>query len=104
MADVELDHLRQGGDGFRRHIIEPMASVHFEAELFGEFHAFLDTPPFDLGCLSIVIGERITPGAGVNFDHRRADRNRRFDLPRLGSDEQRDPDAGLAQPSDRWHQ
>ena len=31
--------------------------------------------------------QRVAPGAGVNFDHRRADRDRGFDLSGLGGNE-----------------
>ena len=40
-----------------------------------------------------IVRERVAPSAGVDLDHRGADRDRRLDLPRLGGDEQRDADA-----------
>jgi hypothetical protein len=46
-----------------------------------------DALPFGLRRRHAIVGQRITPGAGVNLDDWRADRDRGLDLPRLGCDE-----------------
>ena len=53
-----------------------------------------------LGRGLVAVEQRVAPGAGVDFDHRRAQRRRRLDLLGIGGDEQRHPDAGRAQRRD----
>ena len=98
VADVEFDDLRQRGDRLGAGVVEAVAGMDFEAETLAQASR-------PRGCAAIrrrlravsPSSERMAPGAGVDFDHRRAERGRRLDLRRLGGDEQRHPDAGRAQ-------
>src|SRR5262249_23664991 len=71
--------------------------MNFEAEAPRELRAVADALPLGLRRRHAIVGQRIAPSAGVNLDHRRADRDRRLGLPRLGGDEQRNADAGPPQ-------
>ena len=59
-----------------------------------------DTLEFGGARRGVAGGNSLAPRAGVNLDHRRADRGRRFDLHRFGVDEQRHANAGIGQPGD----
>ena len=74
--------------------------MNFESEAPGQLGTMANALPLGLHGRRPVIGHRVAPRAGMNFDHRRADGDRRLDLPRLGGDEQRDADAGVPQPGD----
>ena len=56
-----------------------------------------DALPFGFRLCGMAVDHGVAPGAGVNFDHRRAQLCRHFDLPRIGGDEQRHPHAGIVQ-------
>ena len=73
-----------------------MAHVALEAELGAQHRALLQLREFGLlrGALQLAVA------AGVQLDHRRPKRHRRFELARIGLDEKRDADAGVAQPRD----
>ena len=60
-----------------------------------------DPGELGLGCGAVARRQSVAPGAGVDLDDRRADRDSGFDLRRLGGDEQRHANAGLGQPSHR---
>ncbi len=100
MADIELDDLGQRRDRLRRLEIEAMAGMDFEAEPARKLRPVADALPFRLRRRCSLVGKRVAPGAGVELDHRRADRDRCLDLTRLGGDEQRYADAGRPQPGD----
>ena len=74
-----------------------VASMNFEAEAPRQLGALADALPFGLCGRHPIVGKGVAPRAGVDLDHRRADGERRLNLPRLGGDEQRDADAGLPQ-------
>ena len=95
MADIELDDLRQRRDDFRARIIEPVAGMDFEAEALGQQRTDADQLPFGIGLGRPVLDQRVAPGAGVQFDHRRTQLDRRLDLRRRRTDKQRNPDAGV---------
>ena len=97
MADVELMQLRQ-----RRHwpdIVEGQSvpRVHFQPQCRAGFGG-ADQPGHFGGNLGL--GHGMAVGAGVQFDHRRAEPGGGFELSGFGSDEQADPDAGVLQPAD----
>ena len=97
MADIELDDLRQRRDRLRGGVIEPVAGMDFEAEALGQQRAGADALPFGGGLRGAVLGKRVAPGAGVDFDHRRAERRPPpRSAPASARDEQRDADAGIA--------
>src|SRR5262245_20082189 len=100
MPDIELDDLRQRRDRLGGREVETMARVHLEPEPPRELRAVADALPFRLRRRHPLVGQRIAPGAGVDLDDRRPDRDRRLDLPRLGGDEQRHADAGVLEPRD----
>ena len=69
------------GDGLGAGVIEPVAGMHFEAEAAARACALArcaaTRPSAAVPC---AVDERVAPGAGVDLDHRRADRRRRLDL------------------------
>ena len=78
--------------------------MDFEARRARQRGAGDDALPFGFRLRRVAIDHGIAPGAGVNFDHRRAQLGRHFDLPRVGGDEQRHPDAGIVQSRDERRQ
>ena len=97
MADIEFDDLRQRRDRLRGGIIEPVAGMHFKAEVLAPVWRRHGCSCHSASASSrVALAERIAPGAGVELDHRRAELGRRLDLCRLRRDEQRNPDAGIA--------
>src|SRR5262249_20323460 len=69
--------------------------MNFQPRTIGERSAANDT--IELRRPRLPGRDRITPSPGMNLDNRRADFARGLDLPRLGRDEQRNPNAGLGQ-------
>ena len=69
----------------------------FEAELLAERGGLLDAQKLGvaLGAFDLAVA------AGVQLDDRRAELHRHLELARIGLDEQRDADAGVAQPRDQ---
>ena len=63
-----------------------------------------DALPFGFRLGRMAVDHGIAPGAGMDFDHRRAQLRGHLDLPRLGGDEQRHPDAGIVQSGDERRQ
>ena len=104
MADVEFDDLRQGRDRLGGLEVEAVPGMNLEPGLPRQHGAFADAQPLGFRRFHPLFGERVAPGAGVDFDHRRAHGCGGLDLPRLGGDEQRHADAGLAQLRDPRHQ
>ena len=78
--------------------------MDFEAGRARQRAARDDPLPFRFRLGGMAIGHGIAPGAGVNFDHRRAQFGGHLDLPRIGGDEQRHPDAGIVQSRDERRQ
>jgi hypothetical protein len=93
MADIQLPHLREGGDGADIVERQPMAGVAFQAEFLGQRRG--GAQPVQLA------GAALGIGAGMQFHHRRAERGGGAQLRRVGIDEQRDADAGRTQGGDR---
>ena len=71
--------------------------MHLKPGGAGEPAARDDALPFRFRLGGMTIGHRVAPGAGMDFDHRRAQLCRHLDLPGIGGDEQRHPDAGVVQ-------
>ena len=82
------------------HIIEAVAGMDFKAGRARQRGAGDDPLPFRFRLCGVAVDHGIAPGAGVDFDHRRAQFRRHLDLPRVGGDEQRHPHAGIVQPRD----
>ncbi len=101
MADIEFDDRVEFGDLFRGDEIEAVAGMDFEARIPGLGGGARNAVEFRAGGRGVARSERFAPGAGVNLDHRRADRAGGIDLLRLGGDKERDPDAGAGQLADR---
>src|SRR5436190_6885371 len=74
-----------------------MAGMNLEAQAARQLRAVTDALPLGLGGGMAMVGESVAPRAGMDLDHGSADRDRRLDLPGLGSDEQRDADAGIGE-------
>jgi hypothetical protein len=104
IADVEFDDLGQRGDGFGRGVIETVAGMDLEPGGSRKLCARDDALPFGFGLGLVAIDHGIAPGAGMNFDHRRAQFCSHFDLPRIGRDEQRYPYAGVVEPRNERRQ
>ena len=96
MADVELPHLRDGGDRLDVVIGEAVAGMDLDAVLGGERGGVGEAAQLRALRLSGHLGI----AAGVQLDDRRAERQRRLDLLRIGLDEERDADLGVAQLGD----
>ena len=78
--------------------IEPVAGMHFEAERCARASRPRAMRRHSSSAAAACRRrQRIAPGAGMNLDHRRAERRRGLDLLRIGGDEQRHADAGRAQ-------
>ena len=92
---------RQRGDGFRRLIVQPVTGMDFQAGPPGHLGAGTDAIPLRRKARNVTVGERVAPGAGVNFDHGRAQTCRGLDLPGIGVDKQRNANAGVAEPRHR---
>ena len=98
MPDIELDDFRQRRDRLGasrsrargRHGLRGRALRASRAPSRMRSNSASPRPPS-------AIDQRIAPGAGMDLDHRRAERRRRLDLLGIGGDEQRHPDAGRAQ-------
>ncbi len=86
-ADIEFDDLRDGGDLLGGHIIEAVAGMDFQAGRARKHCARHDPLPFGFCLRRMAVDDGVAPGAGVNFDHRRAQRCCHLDLPWLGGDE-----------------
>ena len=54
--------------------VKAVAGVAFEAKIAGERRRGLDAVEFMRGALALAMGQRVAPGAGVQFDDRRANR------------------------------
>ncbi len=93
MADVQLDDFRDGRDWLHVVVVEPVARVDGQAYPRAETRGLGN--PHQLDRLPLV--GRIGIGSGVQFDDRRACRERCLELRRLRVHEQRDTDAGFAQ-------
>src|SRR5262249_38629616 len=95
MSDIKLYHFRKRRDRLGRGKIETLSGMNFQPRTIGERSAANDT--IELRRRRLPGRDRITPSPGMNLDNRRADFDRGLDLPRLGRDEQRNPNAGLGQ-------
>ena len=78
-----------------------MTGVALELQATRRRRRLAQTLELMLGALMFTVGERVAPGAGMDLNDRRANRARRFDLRRFGSDEERHADAGSRQLADR---
>src|SRR5260370_37381447 len=87
MADVELDDLRERGDGARARIVEAVAGVAFEAELARCGGGCAKALEFALGAQRLALSQCVAPGARVQFDDRRARRDRGVERLRPRRDE-----------------
>ena len=65
---------RQGGDRARRVVVEAVAGVALQAELRGLRRRDAQAAEFVVGALALALRQRVAPGAGVQLDHRRAQR------------------------------
>src|SRR5579863_9336062 len=97
MPDIELDHFGQLCDCFGRQIIEAMAGMDFEAEPMCMTCASTQSRKFGACKLSLVLNERITPGAGMEFDYWRIECCCGINLSQVRRDEQRHADTGSSQ-------
>ena len=88
MTDIEFHDLRKRRDRLGARIIEPMTGMHFKAEDLGKRRRDPDPFEFARGDVVLAGSQRIAPGAGMKFDHRRADRMRGLDLLAIRGNEQ----------------
>src|ERR1700722_20027458 len=72
IADVELDDFRQRRDLLRGGIIKPVTGMDFEARGARQGSARDNALPFGLRLCRVTVDDGVAPGAGVNFNHRRA--------------------------------
>ena len=91
VPDVELGDGHDRGHRADGVVGEAVPGVAFEAEGVGQRRRRRQTLQLGLP----LAARDTTIGAGVQLDHRRAQRRRRLQLPRIGIDEQRGADAGL---------
>ncbi len=94
MPDIQLAHLGDGGHGTDIGVAQAMAHVAFEAKRGAKRRPLAQA--LELGLLRRTL--QLAVAAGMQLDDRRAQHHRRLELARVGLDEQRDPDAGVAQP------
>src|SRR4029079_17798846 len=90
--------LRDGGDGNDVVEGEAVPGVRLDAVLDGERGAIAEPLEFDGPLFAHDMGI----SAGVEFDDRGAEAERRFDLSLGRLDEQADPEAGLFQSVHHW--
>ncbi len=74
MPDIQFGDLGQRRNGLGSGKIEAVAGMAFEAEVGGERRRGLEAGEFMRRALALAMGQRIAPGAGVQFDDGRADR------------------------------
>ena len=82
MADVELHDLRQAGDRARRLVVEAVAGVAFEPERRRLRGGDAQAAELVVGAGRIAVRQRVAPGAGVQFDDRRAEVGAGLQAPR----------------------
>ena len=74
MADVQLDDLRQAGDFPRGVEIQAVTGVAFDPQPRRLDRAETEALEFRCGLVGLAHFDRMTPGAGMQFDDRRPDR------------------------------
>ena len=70
VADIELDDLRQRGDGLSRLVVEAVTNMDLKPQSMSEMCAVLDAPPLGLRVLEAAFGQRVAPGADMDFNCR----------------------------------
>ena len=100
VADVEFGDFGERGDGLGGRIIEPVAGMDLQPGGTPQLCALGDALPFGGGLCRVAVDHGVAPGAGMDFDHRRAQLCGHLDLARVGGDEQRHPHAGVVQSCD----
>ena len=95
VPDIQLPHLRQGSEVCGGFVVEAMACVDFDARLGGEPGRACEPFEFALGCGGIAGQPRFAILPRVKLHNRRPELNGGVDLPGLGIDEERDPDASI---------
>ena len=73
MADVEFDDLRQAAMARADVVVEAVAGMAFEPERRRLGRGDPEAAEFVVGAGGIAVRQRVAPGAGVQFDDRRAE-------------------------------
>ena len=100
MTDVQLHQFRNRGDGRDIVVGQPVAGVNLHPQPVCQRCTPAQGGQFGLGLGQTPLGVQVGIVSGVQFDHRRADPGRGFDLAGIVADEHRHPCPRIAQGRD----
>ncbi len=83
MPDVQFGHLGNGRDGTDRVKGQPVARMNLQPQVMGQRGTLAQGGQFGVALGVAAFGVQIAIGAGVQFDHRRADPGGGADLGRV---------------------